>query len=534
MKLIKIRFLSLIPVVYAIVLTTNALALTMAVPAGQQIFPMYNPIVSPIMSVDPSQAMPIGVGPVATGGDTINIQVGLGQFSGPVDIYFGIYSILIDPDNVYILTSENTFQPISVEFTPWIAGTSGNINESLFGDISASALLSGTYYLYLAVTPVGSLDDYYFWTTEFTTPQPPGNNVLPITVNGSLCSPNSYPNKPCVSVTICTPGTSTCQTINDILLDTGSFGLRIFKQTLNVSLPQATVNSRLLAECVQFADGSSLWGPVQTAGVILGNEPSVDVPVHVIDSTFGTLPFVCQNANKSPDDAGYNGILGVGFFAEDCGSICEISANNRMYYSCNGTLCRGTSIALSSQVQNPVLHLPQDNNGLIVQLPGVPPEGSSSLTGNLVLGIGTRSNNLPSAVTAYPTNKFGEFTTDFNGISYSSFIDSGSNGLFFVPPLTNLLPNCFPPNSAWFCPASITNLSATNTGAFGSPSGAVSFRIGNAISLFNSSNRVFDDIGGAFLVNEFDWGLPFFFGRNVYIGFEGKEASLGTGPYWAY
>src|ERR1700687_2414070 len=68
-----------------------------------------------------------------------------------------------------------------------------------------------------------------------------GSNVLSITVNGSLCSASTsagYPNKPCVSVTICKPGTSTCQTIDDILLDTGSFGLRIFKQVLAVSLTQ--------------------------------------------------------------------------------------------------------------------------------------------------------------------------------------------------------------------------------------------------------------------------------------------------------
>jgi len=45
-----------------------------------------------------------------------------------------------------------------------------------------------------------------FWSTEFTiTPSLQANNVLPITVNGALCSPNSYLNKPCVSVTICTP-----------------------------------------------------------------------------------------------------------------------------------------------------------------------------------------------------------------------------------------------------------------------------------------------------------------------------------------
>jgi len=74
-----------------------------------------------------------------------------------------------------------------------------------------------------------------------TTPSPPvvsGDNVLAITVNGSLCSSNSYINKPCVSVTICAPATSTCQTISDILLDTGDSGIRIFKQVLTVPLTQ--------------------------------------------------------------------------------------------------------------------------------------------------------------------------------------------------------------------------------------------------------------------------------------------------------
>ncbi len=42
-----------------------------------------------------------------------------------------------------------------------------------------------------------------------------GNNVLSITVKDNP----SYPNEPCVSVTICAPGTTTnCQQIDDILL----------------------------------------------------------------------------------------------------------------------------------------------------------------------------------------------------------------------------------------------------------------------------------------------------------------------------
>ena len=363
---------------------------------------------------------------------------------------------------------------------------------------------------------------------------PTADNVLSITVNGSLCSSSSsYPNKPCVSVTVCTPGTSTCQTINDILLDTGSYGLRIFKQVLNVSLTQVTSGSDSIAECIQYGDGSSEWGPVQMASVILGNEPAVQVPIQVIDSTFGSTPVGCQNADKSPTDAGFNGILGVGLFAQDCGPGCSNSTDNGMYYACSGSGCSGTAVALSIQVQNPVALLPQDNNGVIVQLPSVPQGGLPSVNGYLVLGIRTQSNNAPSGVKTYAADQNGEFTTNFKGISYGSYIDSGSNGLFFPSPSGSLLPNCPSPNSAWYCPSSTTSLSATNTGASGSPSGVVSFQIGNFDSLTTSSNNVFAGIGGDG-AGDFDWGLPFYFGRNVCIGLEGRESSLGSGPYWAY
>lgn len=367
------------------------------------------------------------------------------------------------------------------------------------------------------------------------TPSSRAANDIPITVNGSLCGDTAfgYLNKPCVSVTVCSPGTSNCQTINDILLDTGSSGLRIFKQAMNVSLTQATAGSGSLAECMQFGDGSSDWGPIQTASVVLGNEPPVQVQVQVIDSTFGSLPSVCGNADRSPADAGFNGILGVSFFAQDCGSACAASARIGMYFSCSGSACSGTTVPLAGQVQNPVALLPLDNNGVIVKLPGVGAGGSAAVDGNLILGIGTKSNNIPPALTTYTADQFGNFTTSFNGVLYNSFVDTGTNGLFFPSPSAGLLPSCASPNSAWFCPQSTVNLSATIAGAADESSGAVSFQIGNFISLLKSSNNVFPDIGGQSWV-DFEWGLPFFLGRNVYIGLEGKSSSLGSGLYWAY
>ena len=204
-----------------------------------------------------------------------------------------------------------------------------------------------------------------------------------------------------------------------------------------------------------------------------------------------------------------------------------------MYYTCSGSQCGGTAVALSSQVQNPVALLPEDNNGVIVQLPSVPSGGVTSVNGSLVLGIGTQSNNTPSAVQTYPTDEYGEFITILDGIPYSSFIDTGSNGLFFPSPSVSLLPTCSAYNSDWFCPATTISLSAINMEAYGSLSSAVPFLIGNFISLMSSPDNVFAEIGGN-STGEFDWGLPFHFGRNIFVGFEESSSSLGNGPYWAY
>jgi hypothetical protein len=176
-----------------------------------------------------------------------------------------------------------------------------------------------------------------------------------------------------------------------------------------------------------------------------------------------------------------------------------------------------------------VASLPVDKNGVILLLPSVPSGGSPSATGYLVLGIGTQSNNSPSGVLAYGANANGNFTTAFNGASYESFVDSGSNGLFFPD---SAIQTC----GDWYCPSSLLTLSATTTGSGGSPSGTVEFQIAN-YSTLPSSNNVFSDIGGptpSLLSGFFDWGLPFFLGRNVYVGIEGTTSTLGTGPYWAY
>src|SRR5579864_156898 len=90
-----------------------------------------------------------------------------------------------------------------------------------------------------------------------------GQNVQAVSVNGG---PNgNYANGLFTSVTVCVPGTSQCQTISDVLVDTGSTGLRILSSALTESLPQQKgPNGNPVVECLPFV-AAITWGPVQTA-----------------------------------------------------------------------------------------------------------------------------------------------------------------------------------------------------------------------------------------------------------------------------
>ena len=117
-----------------------------------------------------------------------------------------------------------------------------------------------------------------------------------------------------------------------------------------------------------------------------------------------------------------------------------------------------------------------------------------------------------------------------------SFLDSGSNGLYFLNTNITGIPVCPPPNTPFYCPSNTQNLKAVNQGANGTGSGTVNFSVDNADSLFqnNPNASVFGSLAGPNSLAGFDWGLPFFYGRNVFTALEGRSTPGGTGPYWAY
>lgn len=412
-------------------------------------------------------------------------------------------------------------------------------------------------------------------STSSTTPVTPsnGSNVLAITVDGGPTAQQAggslYSNAAFATATVCAPGsTSNCVTVDHLLVDTGSYGLRVLQSAVSsLGLPAVdAANGSAAYDCVAFVDGSYLWGPVQQADVTLGGETASKLPIQVISSSNSGIPSSCSNGSQTNDNTqallGSNGILGVGLEPTDCyfdgGSVCDPNSGltnppSPAYYTCSGSSCSPAFISQASQVTNPVVQFPSDNNGVIVELPSV--SGSAAtVTGSLIFGIGTETNNqLASSATVF-TLSCDAFTTKFEGNTYGvtnastcagpeSFLDSGSNGLYF-PNATNL-PTC-PTNSVvgdisgFYCPTSTENYSATNVGA-NSASKTTSFSVANAENLFTgsttSSDAALSDLAGPNPSGVgFDWGLPFFYGVNVYNAIDGQSlpSGLPAGPWWAY
>jgi hypothetical protein len=378
----------------------------------------------------------------------------------------------------------------------------------------------------------------------------PGGNVASIFVDGGPAAAVSGINSAYVSVTICAPGTSNCQTVDHVLLDTGSTGLRLLASEVNASLalPQEKdAASDPLFECVLFAD-SYAWGSVRLADVGIADGHAASLPIQLIgDPAAPTAPSECSRAQTTapllPADTvaslNANGILGLRVFREDCGVGCNSPPNAGdiwQYYTCAPT-CTGVTLDTPFQLQNPVYRFATNNNGVVIELPDVADAGAFGARGSLILGIDTQSNNALGTATVMRVDSVtGYFTTIYNGKTFpNSYIDSGSKGLYFDDTLT-----LCPAGSAadgLYCPnPAPAALSATLQSAAGI-SVTVPFSIGDALSLLTaqSTYNAFKDLGGPLGdPSAFDWGLPFFYGRKVYVAIEGQATSGGTGPFFAF
>ena len=406
-------------------------------------------------------------------------------------------------------------------------GGDGNFRFPLAGGTSGSTV------------PIGGVGGTYQPVT--------GPNVVELVVDPGPEN-TGYTNGLFATVTLCQPGTSNCQTIDHLLVDTGAVGVRVLESVLTISLPDATdANGLTLAGCIPFVDGTTAWGPLKKADVEMGGEKAAGLTVHLIGEGRYLVPNDCTGAPINDlQTLGTNGILGVGLYREDCGPACALAAespsNPGGYYACTGATsgCTVASVPVAQQVGNPVVAFPVDNNGVIIRLPGIPSAGVRSVAGQMVFGIGTQDNNGlgNAALVTLDRRGFSETAFPVGGPSYASIIDSGSNGLFFLDAATTRLTQCTGGLKDFYCPASTTSLSATLAGPTGDA--LVEFSVANT-SRLSGSAYAFSNLAGPMpgfpldvTLPGFDWGLPFFFGRAVFTALEDQPTPAGVGPYLAF
>ena len=493
-----------------------------------------------------------GGGPTPVGVATIvSLSPSAGQSLGPggtLTITATVTSGSSNTGVTWSLSGPGTLSSKTANPVTYTAPSSASSNINVVVTATAAASSSATAYLPLIIVPSVT-----------------GSNVVPLAVNSGPAQNSS--NIAFVSITICEPGTTTCQTVDDIQVDTGSAGLRVLQSAIpSLSLSSLTDTSgNTINNCVSFLDGSYLWGPVQQADLRINGEVAGGALIQTISSGSPTIPSACSNGGtvleNTPTLLGANGILGVGLEPTDCivagQDFCDGSVSSTIpaiYFSCPSSGCASNASPVvetaTNQVVNPIVLFATDNNGSAIQF--APVSGAAATaTGSLTFGIGTQSNNALGSATVFTLDSSDNFETIFQGQSLiASFIDSGSNSLSFPSTLTVCPGN----NSSFYCPTGLTSLSAENvafdltTGAFDGTPNTVPFDIDNASTLFatNGGNDfAFSTLGGPQGTYNtctstgsgscsFDWGLPFFYGRTVFTAIDGQAVSVATAPWFAY
>jgi len=377
------------------------------------------------------------------------------------------------------------------------------------------------------------------------------SNLQPVHVDGGPISGKIKPNTAFTSVTVCAPGTIACTRVDGIIVDTGSVGLRILSSALP-SLPATTTGGSASSECELYGRNSFLWGDVVLADVKIAGEVARSLPVQAVATPANlTVPTECSGGGVRVDAStqsvlGANGVLGVGYQRQDCGASCAsgTSASASFYYTCSGGSCTPSAVPLSQQLTNPVATFLIDNNGVMLQIPGL--DGNAAkLDGSITFGIATASNNQLGNATIFTVDPQGRFTTSLASTGQSltaSVINSGFNALYFPD---DSLPSCGGQGS-FYCPLSSTALFSMQVGGNGAQ-GAIQFNVENADTLLannpqaaalsglagsNGTGGCSDGVGSC----EFEWGLPFFYGRTVSVAISGQTFPDGvpSAPWFAY
>jgi Protein of unknown function (DUF3443) len=382
-----------------------------------------------------------------------------------------------------------------------------------------------------------------------TAPAAPTPNTVAIAVDSGPAAVPGQINHLYVTVRVCAAGSQTqCANIDHVLVDTGSSGLRLVRSVLSAAAvtPAAETDGQgqAIEECLSFVGGQT-WGPVVQADVTLAGEHATALPIQIMDDTAtGAPPPATCGANGTliNDVAGFgaDGVLGLGVFAQDCGAACVAATTPQpLYYGCTSAgICTAENVALASQVTNPVWKFATDNNGVIVSLPNLQnANGDTSIQGELIFGIATQADNaLPTTgLAVLGTDAGGDITSAYNGAATTlpGLFDTGTDSYQFDDPTIAVCATGA--YVGYYCP-SVAPLAvyAVNTGVgTNNASSTVNFAISDP-NTFVAGAAALTGLAGGGGSPRFTWGMPFFYGRKVYVGIEQRAAGSYTGPFYAY
>ncbi len=256
-------------------------------------------------------------------------------------------------------------------------------------------------------------------------------NIVPVEVRRP--SSSEVNNQLFVDVTVCN-AQQQCQTVPDVLVDTGSSGLRLFRPALQgLDLDAVTVlDKRPMALWERFGSGD-LWGKLHWARVRIGGvETTETMPINVFDrsSPGEQLPagYGGRDLRDEADGIAGNGILGISPQRYSRGRYFAFAG-------AHGTPSKfdwdRVKVKKSLQLANPIGHFPEPyNNGNVINLPEVDASsGQKTVQGWLGLGIGQPTEMLfpeGSRVITHELDQDSLFPVKLGERSLDVMLDSGA------------------------------------------------------------------------------------------------------------